>query len=824
VEETSTDLSIDLARDLVSDEEVEEEDEEPIVPIMKAEPPRKEKRSEEEEKKGTPFLTPQEIANIREEEKRKSSEANRKLSREQKSKLEDNAANEENARKQREDERRRKEEEDRRKLEEEKRRQEEEKKRRIEEERLQQERRIAQEVREGRERYDRRSQDRLDTVGDSREDERRRKREEEERRRRKEEAARAEEEKKRKKSSDRRREERAVVPDLVESSTPQSTSTPVRSGAKQEVYKKTGRATSEASGLYTGPRTLEPSISVEEEVELRNPRRQQADMPLVEEEEVEVGSAIERKRPMTKEDIQKMNLKKKTRKRTRKFEIDGVTVTTTTSKVIYRDEESETFYDEHYFRKQELRDLKLLQKQEQKQFQDLAFKNQLVKEQQEKRFEVERTTLMKNYDNDLSSMIDSQKKQVDKCEQQQHEELKVSSKRIRNEQEKELKGFRESLKQEVKLLKCEVELLPKDRRKEALKMRKDQLEREHVLRERGFVERLNESHESHMKRLSDTHREKVALLDRQFLQQKQQLMRAREAALWEMEERQLHERHQLAKRQLKDMFFLQRHQMLVHHEKELDHLKRMMERREEEMAKNQAVERRALPKRIRAEMKAREMMYRESLRISVTNLQEVITPMEEKDRFKKFQEAEKKRYRAEQQRFEMKHSKQLEEARAGSQAAVKELEQLQNEKRKMLMEHETSKLKELDESYAKEFKDWKADLKPRKQCLEEEFQGQLEEQESHYGHYLVSALAAERSRGTPGRSGEGSHNDSGRSSGSRYRPDITLGTSSIDRRSGKSVDRKSSDSDYSGSGSRRSSHDRRLSASRHSLVSRGSDL
>merc|ERR1711874_578981 len=104
----------------------------------------------------------------------------------------------------------------------------------------------------------------------------------------------------------------------------------------------------------------------------------------------------------------------------------------------------------------------------------LAFKNQLVKEQQEKRFEVERVTLMKNYDNDLSSMIDSQKKQVDKCEQQQHE------------QEKELKGFRESLKQEVKLLKCEVELLPKDRRKEALKMRKDQLEREHVLRERGF--------------------------------------------------------------------------------------------------------------------------------------------------------------------------------------------------------------------------------------------------------------------------------------------------------------------------------------------------
>jgi len=59
-------------------------------------------------------------------------------------------------------------------------------------------------------------------------------------------------------------------------------------------------------------------------------------------------------------------------------------------------------------------------------------------------------------------------------------------------------------------------------------MRKEQLEREQVERERGFVERLNESHESAMKRLADTHKERIALLDRQFLQQKQQLMRARE--------------------------------------------------------------------------------------------------------------------------------------------------------------------------------------------------------------------------------------------------------------------------------------------------------
>merc|ERR1719290_929125 len=124
----------------------------------------------------------------------------------------------------------------------------------------------------------------------------------------------------------------------------------------------------------------------------------------------------------------------------------------------------------------------------------------------------------------------------------------------------------------------------------------------------------------------------------------------------------------------------------------------------------------------------------------------------------------------------------------------------------MLMEHETSKLKELDESYAREFKEWKSELKPRKQCLEEDFQQQLEEQERHYGHYLTSALAVERNRSTPMRD---FHPDS-RSTSRRHNDSIVSNSTG-------SIDRRSTGSDYSGSGSRKSSSDRRLSASRHSL-------
>lgn len=43
--------------------------------------------------------------------------------------------------------------------------------------------------------------------------------------------------------------------------------------------------------------------------------------------------------------------------------------------------------------------------------------------------------------------------------------------------------------------------------------------------------------------------------------------RSREAAIWDLEERQLEERHALYKQELKDRFFLQRSQMLARHQR-----------------------------------------------------------------------------------------------------------------------------------------------------------------------------------------------------------------------------------------------------------------
>lgn len=139
-------------------------------------------------------------------------------------------------------------------------------------------------------------------------------------------------------------------------------------------------------------------------------------------------------RNISKEELEIRNMKKKTRKRTRKFEVDGVVVTTTTSKVIYGDEDSSHGYNDQIFRKQELRELKMLQKQEQKQFQDLSFKAVISKEQQDKKFEQERMTLIKQYEADLDTMVKQQRQAVERAETQQEADLRMTSKKIRLEQ------------------------------------------------------------------------------------------------------------------------------------------------------------------------------------------------------------------------------------------------------------------------------------------------------------------------------------------------------------------------------------------------------
>lgn len=84
--------------------------------------------------------------------------------------------------------------------------------------------------------------------------------------------------------------------------------------------------------------------------------------------------------------------------------------------------------------------------------------------------------------------------------------------------------FRDSLKQEIRLLKQEIDLQPKERRKDEFRKRRAAMELQHEEKERIFATQLSENHEIAMRRLNEKHRDRLATIDKNFLQQKQTVM------------------------------------------------------------------------------------------------------------------------------------------------------------------------------------------------------------------------------------------------------------------------------------------------------------
>ncbi|XP_037328266.2 STE20-like kinase b [Pungitius pungitius] len=390
--------------------------------------------------------------------------------------------------------------------------------------------------------------------------------------------------------------------------------------------------------------------------------------------------------------IQDNKRQKKTLKKTRKFIVDGVEVSVTTSKIIT---DNDTKNEEmRFLRRQELRELRFLQKEEQRAQQQLSNKLQQQKEQIYRRFEQETTSKKRQYDQEVENLERQQKQTIERLEQEHTNRLRDEAKRIKAEQDKELSKHQNMLK---------------NRKKE----------------EQEFLQKQQQDLDTALKKIIQQHKHELATIERDCLNHKQQLLRAREAAMWELEERHLQEKHQLFKQQLKDQYFMQRHQLLKRHEKEMEQMQRYNQRLIEEMKNKQTQERTRLPKIQRSDAKTRMAMFKKSIRITGA----AITPEQEREKVKQFAAQEEKRQKNERLHQHQKHENQMRDLQLQCDANIRELQQLQNEKCHLLIEHETQKLKELDEEHSLELKEWREKLRPRKKALEEEFSRKLQEQE-----------------------------------------------------------------------------------------------
>ncbi|XP_041049571.1 serine/threonine-protein kinase 10 isoform X1 [Carcharodon carcharias] len=415
----------------------------------------------------------------------------------------------------------------------------------------------------------------------------------------------------------------------------------------------------------------------------------------------------------------------KTLKRTRKFVVDGVEVSVTTSKIIGEDEKKTE--EMRFLRRQELRELRLLQKEEHRAQTLLNFKSQQQLEQMLRRFEQEMNAKKKFFDTELENLERQQKQLIEKMEQEHTNRLRDEAKRIKAEQEKEYSKFIDQLKTQKKEVKSEVEKLPRNQRRDNMKQKMGEYAQKKQTQEQDFQSKQHQELDIALKKIIAQNKKEISDQERLCLSKKQQLMREREAAIWELEEHHLQEKHQFLKQQLKDQYFLQRHQLLKKHDKELEQMQRYNQRMIEQLKIRQQQEKNRLPKIQRSEGKTRMVMYKKSLRINSTG-----SHTEDREKIKQFGQQEEKRQKMEKQNQQIKHETQMRDMQHTCDNNIQELQQLQNEKCHLLIEHETEKLKALDENHNQQLKEWQEKLRPRKKALEEELTQKKKDQEAFF--------------------------------------------------------------------------------------------
>uniref|UniRef100_A0A3Q2ZID0 non-specific serine/threonine protein kinase n=1 Tax=Hippocampus comes TaxID=109280 RepID=A0A3Q2ZID0_HIPCM len=428
---------------------------------------------------------------------------------------------------------------------------------------------------------------------------------------------------------------------------------------------------------------------------------------------------------LNKENFSVSDYSRKTLRRTRKFVIDGVEVSVTTSKIIRDDEKKNE--EMRFLRRQELRELRLLQKEEQRALAQLQAKLETQKDQMQKRFDQEMNLKKKFYDAEMENLEKHQKQTIERMESDHQSKVKDETKRIKAEQQREYQRFQDQLKQLKKELKQSVDKLPRGERKEQLKHRMNSFQETKQQEETQFLAAQKNHLESTLNQITFNNKKEIADTEQDCLNKKQQLIRDRESSVWELEERSLHERHQLLKQQLKDQYFQQRHLLLKKHSMEQEHMQSYNQRMIELLRVRQQQEKSRLPKHQRNEAKTRLAMFKKSLRINSSG-----NSSEDREKIKQFSQQEEKRQKNERQQQQLKHENQMRDMVSNCEGNIRDLQQLQNEKAHVLLENETLRLKQLDEQHNQQLKDWREQLKPRKMALEEDLKNKRKEQDAFF--------------------------------------------------------------------------------------------
>ncbi|XP_067254142.1 STE20-like serine/threonine-protein kinase [Chanodichthys erythropterus] len=381
---------------------------------------------------------------------------------------------------------------------------------------------------------------------------------------------------------------------------------------------------------------------------------------------------------------------RRTVKKTRKFMVDGREVSVTTSKVVNEGDSKEQ--QMRYNRRQELHALKLLQREEQREHAQLEQKLQQQREQMFRHIEQEMTSKKQYYDGELERLEKQYQQQSGQMEAEHTSRLREDARRLKAQQEKELSRKSSALKAD-----------PKE--------------------EQRFLQKQQQELNDALQKGVQEHKRKVASMEWEITVKSQQLKRAREAIIWELEQRHLQEKYHLFKQQVKEQYSLQRQQLTKRHNKDKERASRFQQALLEEQKSLQAQERASFQKAQKAEAKSRLSQFKMELR------KQGLNGPEHRQRLTQFLSEEEARQKQERQSLQESHENQLKVVQEQCEANTVELQQLQNEKLQVLVDMEKKKIKALEDEHTLELNEWKDKLACRKEVLEEDLARRRREKE-----------------------------------------------------------------------------------------------
>ena len=125
-----------------------------------------------------------------------------------------------------------------------------------------------------------------------------------------------------------------------------------------------------------------------------------------------------------------------------------------------------------------------------------------------------------------------------------------------------------------------------------------------------------------MKTIETYHKQRIQILERQFLVEKQNLSKTKEQALWEIDEHELRSRYDLLRKQTKSFYSLFRTMLTQQSEKELQQLDDQIRFERDTLDARLADDRREWPRTWKKMQKTRSKQFRQQLIINKTPFEE----------------------------------------------------------------------------------------------------------------------------------------------------------------------------------------------------------